>query len=139
MAFRLAVSTQNRACNSIVQTPDQGSTNATGSIKVYTGTQPATPATTASGTLLATVLLNNPSYGSSSSGQATLVTSPAVSGSVVATGTAGWFRVLDRDGTACWDGSCGASGSGADMIWDNTSFVNGGTATINSMTISVPM
>lgn len=137
MAFRLATQTQDRACNNLVTTIDQGTTNATGRILIYTGSQPATPQTAATGTLLVTINFNNPAFGSSSSGTATMVTSTAVSATVANSGTAGWFRVTDRNGGAVFDGSCGTSG--ADMNWDNTSFVAGGTATVNSMTVSVPM
>jgi hypothetical protein len=139
MAFRLADNTRNRACNNLVQTIDTGgTTNATGQILVYTGSQPATPATTATGSLLVTIPFNNPSFGSSATGTATMVTSPTVSATVTGSnGTAGWFRVIDRATNAVFDGSCGTSL--ADMNWDNTTFVTGGTATINSMTITVPM
>lgn len=137
MAFRLGVNAQNAGCNAIVQQVDNGTTNTTGRILVYTGTQPATPATTATGTLLVTINFNNPSFGSAASGTSTMVTSPAVSATVATSGTAGWFRVTDRNNNAIFDGSCGTSG--ADMNWDNTAFVAGGTATINSMSITVPM
>ena len=138
MSFRLAVNTQNRACSNLVGTIDiGGTTTATGIINIYSGSQPATPATTASGTLLVSIPFNNPSFGSPASGVATMVTSTAVSATVATSGTAGWFRVVDRAGAAVFDGSVALSG--ADMNFDNTSFVSGGTATISSMTVTEPM
>lgn len=138
MAFRLAVNAQNRACNNLVTTSDVGgTTNPTGRILIYTGSQPATPATTATGTLLVTVPFNNPAFGSPSAGVATMITSPPVSATVVTSGTAGWFRVIDRSGAAVFDGSI--STSGADMNFDNNVFVAGGIVTINSISITVPM
>jgi hypothetical protein len=137
MAFRLAVIAQNASCNSLVGQVDVGSTNSTGQILIYTGAQPATPATAASGTLLVTINFNNPSFGASSAGVSTMATGTAVSASVTATGTAGWFRVQNRAVAAVFDGAIATSAS--DMNFDNVSFVSGGTATITSMTITVPM
>lgn len=137
MAFRLATTTQNNACDALVDSLDVGSTNSTGRILIYTGSQPADPQTTATGTLLVTINFNNPAFGASSSGTATMVTSPAVSATVGTSGTAGWFRVTNRNNAAVFDGNI--STSGADMNFDNTAFVSGGTATINSMSITVPM
>src|SRR4051812_43088805 len=113
MAFRLATQAQDRACNNLVTTIDQGTTNPTGRILIYTGAQPATPQTGATGTLLVTINFNIPSFGESSSGTATMVTSTSVSATVTNSGMAGWFRVVDRNGDAVFDGSCGTSG--ADM------------------------
>lgn len=137
MAFRLATATQNAACDAIVDLIDVGSTNTTGRILIYTGSQPADPQTSATGTLLATINFNNPAFGNASSGAAAMVTSTAVSATVGTSGTAGWFRVTNRNNVAIFDGSI--STSGADMNFDNTAFVSGGTVTINSMTITVPM
>lgn len=144
MAFRLGNGTnsvQNRACNAIVQTPDQGATNAAGAINIYTGTQPATPNTAPTGTLLVSIPLNNPSWGAAASGTSALVTTTAVSATVTTGGTAGWFRVLDRTNNTttggCWDGSCGTSG--ADLNFDNITFIAGGICTIQTMSITVPM
>jgi hypothetical protein len=139
MAFRLGVNAQNAGCNAIVGQVDAGTTNTTGRLLIYTGSQPATPATTATGTLLVTINFNNPSFGSASAGAASMVTSPAVSATVAASGTAGWFRITDRNNNAIFDGSITATGGGGDMTFDNTAFVSGGTATISSITITVPM
>lgn len=138
MAFRLSTNTQNRTCNTLVTSVDQGTTNPNGTINIYTGSQPATPQIGATGTLLVTIPFNNPSFGTASSGTAAMVTTVQVSATVTTSGTAGWFRVFDRTGTqAVFDGAIAISG--ADMNFDNTAFVSGGTATITSMSITVPM
>lgn len=137
MSFRLATITENAACQALVALVDSGSTNTYGQILIYTGSQPATPQTAASGTLLVTINFNNPSFGTASSGTASMVTSTAVSATVSTSGTAGWFRVQNRGANAVFDGAISTSGS--DMNFDNINFVAGGTATINSMSITVPM
>lgn len=137
MAFRLATTTQNTTCQALVGFIDNGSTIAAGQILIYSGSQPATPQTAASGTLLVTVSFNNPSFGAPSVGVSTMATGTAVSATVSTSGTAGWFRVQNRAGNTVFDGAISTSGS--DMNFDNVNFVAGGTVTINSATITVPM
>lgn len=139
MAFRLATIGQNAACNAFVALVDAGSTNTTGRILFYTGSQPATPQTTASGTLLATISFNNPSFGSSSNGSSSMTTGTQVQGSVSTSGTPGWFRITDRNNNAVCDGSVTASGGGGDMTFDSVTWVSSGNVAINSITITFPM
>jgi hypothetical protein len=162
MAFRLATTAQNAACDAIVDLIDSGSTVAAGSIVIFssptTPAQPANPQTAAQSTdvPLVRIVFNNPAFGSSSSGTASLVVSPAVTATVLNTGTAYWFRVYNRSYAgnttgsnvvsggfsvtgAVFDGLITATGGGGDMTFDNTSFVASGTATISSMSITVPM
>ena len=139
MPFRLADSARNAACDGIVDLIDAGS--GAGCIRIYQGTQPTNPQTAHGSTLLVEVDFNDPSFGAAASGQATMDNSPAVSASVTSTGTAQWARVLDSDkvdpSDAVFDMDIG-QGSGT-LSFDNTSFVTGGTCTISSMSITVPM
>ena len=93
MALRLAAATRSVKADAAVDRLDAGS--GPGTIKVYTGTQPATPATSPSGTLLATFTLNDPAYGAAAAGVATLDVDPALTTTGVAAGDAGWFRAAD--------------------------------------------
>lgn len=109
-----------------------------GSIKIYTGAQPATVATAASGTLLGTLTLSATAFGSSSSGT---ITANAITGDSSAdnSGTAGWFRAFKSDGTtAIIDGSVTATGGGGDMQLDSVAIVAGGTISVSSWTITQP-
>lgn len=136
-AFHLAPQAQNAASNAIVDLLDLGSAVSTGKLYIFSGTIPG-DTTGADGTLLSTINFNNPAFGSASAGVATMVTSPAVSGSVTASGTASWFRVKDRNNAVVFDGSIGTSG--ADMNFSGgVSFVLGGTVTIDSMTVTIPV
>ena len=107
---------------------------ASATIEIRTGTKPATPETTASGTLLATVAISG-SFTSATNG--TLTAADPSSVSVVATGTAGHFRLKKSGGTAVLDGTVGTSG--ADMNLSSVSLVSGGTVDLGVPTLNVPV
>ena len=130
--LRLATSARNAAVKGITDLIDAGS--GPGTIKIYSGAQPATPNTAASGTLLATVGLGDPSFGAPSNGVVAGADPAAVN--AVATGAAGWCRVADSDGNAVFDGSVGTSGS--DLNFDSVSWTAGGTVSISSGTVTQP-
>ena len=132
--LRINTSARNAACDGVVDLLDAGA--AAGTLKIYTGSQPATPATAASGTLLATATLADPAFGASSTGVAT-GTDPA-SVTAVATGTAGWFRAADSDGNAIFDGDVTATGGGGTMTLSSTSITSGGSVDITSLTFTMP-
>lgn len=128
--FQISTAAQNAACNALCALLNSGS------IKIYTGSQPANANTAVtSQTLLCTFTLNSTAFGSASSGVATLqgTTLLATSG---ATGTAAWFRACDSSGNAVADGSCGTSS--ADMILNTTSIVNGSQVQLINGTITMP-
>jgi hypothetical protein len=137
MVIRLATATRDALANAITTRADSGTSAAT--IKVYSGTQPASANSAASGTLLATFTCSDPSFGASSTGVITLDITPAVTTTGAAAGTAGWFRLEANGATATvLDGSVTASGGGGDMTVDNTSIAVGQTVTITSGTITMP-
>lgn len=137
MPLRLADATRNAKVNAAVDLLDVGTTTAGGTIKIYSGAQPATPATAASGTLLATVILANPAFGASASGVATL--SDPASVNAVATDTAGWARFADRDGAVVFDGHVTATGGGGVVELSSTSLVSGSPVDITGGTYTQPM
>jgi len=137
MALRQSDSVRNTKANAAVDLLDVGTGTAGGTIKIYTGSQPATPATSASGTLLATVVLANPAFGSASSGVATM--SDPASVNAVTTGTAGWARFADRDGAVCFDGDVTATGGGGVVTLSSTSLTSGSPVDITGGTWTEPM
>lgn len=70
-------------------------------IRIYSGSKPATPETAATGTLLATVTIS----GSFTSSGGVLTAADPASVSPAASGTAGYFRVATSGGTAKIDGT----------------------------------
>jgi len=121
-------------CDAIVDSLDAGS--GAGTIQIRSGTRPADPATTATGTLLATVTCIDPAFGAASSGVATIADPAGVT--AAATGTASWFRALDSNNAACFDGSVTATGGGGDLTLSSTSVVSGTTVDVTGGTITVP-
>ncbi len=132
MAVRLAVALANTLADAIDAAVNTGGA---GTIKIYTGSQPATADIAASGTLLATFTLDNPGFGTASGGTVTLNGTPRT---VAAsnTGTAGWFRIASGGGSTILDGSVGTSGNQINL--NTTSITSGVNVTITSGTISMP-
>lgn len=78
-------------------------------MRILTGSAPANCATAQTGTLLAELTLPSDWASSAASGAKSLLGS--WSGTVVADGTAGYYRILDNAGTACHEqGTIGTSG-----------------------------
>jgi hypothetical protein len=141
MTISISDAAQNAACNGIVDLVDGGATN--GEIEIRTGSKPADPNDAATGTLLATVPCNDPAFGNSGAsvvGQADLAgTLPLEDPTPVASGTAGWFRAMDSNGNAVFDGTVGVSGSGADMIVNTTTVTAGVPFRITSGSFTIPL
>lgn len=107
-----------------------------GTIQIYSGTQPVNANTAISGnTLLATLTLANPAFGSSVAGVITANT--ITSGTAVATGTATFARFYQSNGTTVvWDEQVGATGAALNI--NTVSIVTGATVSSTSYTHSVP-
>ena len=133
MALGLAAAAKSAACDAVVDRFDIGGA---GTIQIRSGTRPATADTTATGTLLATVTLANPAFGSASSGVATLSDPSAVT--AVATGTATWFRGLSGGAAAVFDGDVTATGGGGDLTLASTSITSGQSVDITGGTVTMP-
>ena len=104
-------------------------------IKIYSGTKPATPETTASGTLLVTVTIS----GSFSDTGGVLTAADPASASPAASGTAGYFRLATSGGTAVLDGTVTATGGGGDMTLGSTTISTGVNVDLGVPTITVPV
>lgn len=108
-----------------------------GTLKVYTGSKPATVATGVTGTLLATFTLEDPNAAGAVAGVSTWDMTPAISAVVAASGTAGYFRVADSAGVAVMDGTVGTSG--ADLNFSAVAWTSGGTVELTSGTHTMPL
>ena len=107
-----------------------------GYLRIYSGSQPATPETAASGVLLAELRFNATAFGAAAAG---VLTANAITGdsSADATGTAGYYRVLASDGTtALWDGSVNTSG--ADLNLNSVAIQSGAAVSISALTYTLP-
>lgn len=134
MTLSLINSIRTTMCDAIVDALDAGS--GAGTIAIRSGSRPALPTDTATGTLLVTITCADPAFGAASNGVAT-ISDPAAQ-NAVATGTASWFRAFDSDGNAKWDGSVTATGGGGDLTLASTSITSGQPVDITGGTITVP-
>lgn len=102
-------------------------------LSIYTGSQPTTANDAATGTKLVDITING--FNTPASGSATLNTSTPNTGTAVATGTAGWGRIVGGTGEHI-DGTVGTSGT--DFTINSTSITNGATVTLTAMTVTQP-
>ncbi len=135
MTLTLAVATRNSLANLLGDTLDAGA--AAGKIEIRSGTRPADPDTTATGTLLATVTCIDPAFGAAASGSKTLTDPAAVSG--VAAGTATWFRAMDSNNVAKFDGRVTATGGGGDLTLSTTAITVGLSVDVTGGTLVMPL
>lgn len=134
MALRLPPNVRNAAVDAVVDLVDAGS--GPGTLKIYTGAQPASATSPATGTLLVTFTLADPAFESAASGSAAIDADPDITATAVADGTAGWGRVADSSGNVVFDGSAGLSG--AQFVLNALAIVTGQTITLTSGTFSTP-
>src|SRR5690349_17987784 len=94
-----------------------------GTLEIRSGSKPASPNDSATGTLLATLTFPSPSFAAAAGRSATVGTIATVLGS--ATGTAGHFRAKSSGGTAYVDGTVSATGGGGDLTLNSTTITAG--------------
>lgn len=135
MPLRKSDALRNAQADAVTALLDAGS--GAGYAEIRTGSQPATPATAASGTLLATVTLADPAFAAASAGDADLSDPASVNG--VADGTAGWARFFDSDDNVVFDGHVTTTGGGGVLELTSTAITNGGAVDITGGTWTVPM
>jgi hypothetical protein len=117
-------------------------------MNIYTGSQPADADSASTGTLLVTISDTAGSDGfqwnDAAAGSIGKLTAQTWSGTAVAGGTAGWFRVFEEDDTpadatttgARFDGAIAVSG--AELNISNTSVESSSTQTISSGSFTLP-
>ena len=131
MALQYSVAVRNAQLDAFEST-----TGVSAILRILSGTVPATCATAQTGTLLESLSLPSDWMAAAASG------SKALAGtwqdtSADATGTAGYFRILDSTGTTCHaQGTITATGGGGDMTLDNTSIAINQTVSVTSFTLT---
>ena len=128
MTLQYSVAVNNARLDSIETT-----TGATALLKVYTGGVPATCATAASGTLLATLTLPSDWMAAASAGVKAKTGSWTGTGG--AAGTAGYCRITDNAGTTTHIQGTAGIGSG-DFQFDNTSIAVAQVITVSTFQIT---
>lgn len=134
MTIRVSTAGRNGALAVINDLVNAGS--GAGQIKMYSGSQPASPNSPATGTLLATFTLADPAFEAPADGSIAVDASPDLSTTATASGTAGWLRFMDSTGTAVLDGTVGTNDE--DFTVNTTSIVNGQTVILTDALIVFP-
>jgi hypothetical protein len=130
MALQFSTTLRNAMLDAITS-----AVGASGKLRIYSGSKPATVADAITGTLLADLTCNATFAAAASNGVLTLnaITSDSAAD---ATGTATHFRLLTSGGAAVVQGDVGTSGS--DFNLNATSLVTGATVACSSFTITAP-
>ena len=128
MALQYSVAVNNARLDAV-----ETATGATAKLRIYTGAAPANCAAAATGTLLVDMTLPADWMAAASSGSK--AKAGTWSGTGVAAGTAGYFRIVDNAGTTAHiQGTCGI-GTG-DLQLDNTNIAISQTVTVNTFTLN---
>ena len=122
MAISHATSARNALANTIDDQVNAGTTDAQGDFVVIESSGP---------TDLIEFNLQDPAFGSASSGQITLAGTP-ISTTASTSGTADKFEVRDKDNAMVYDGTVTATGGGGDVQIDNTDVASGQSAELSS-------
>lgn len=134
MPLRIATSARNAAADGVVDLTDLGVGTAV--LEIYSGVAPANIGDAPGGTLLVSFDLPNPAFGAAAAGVATALGVPIAAVGVGA-GTAGYGRLLDRDGNAIFDtDDVGTSGQIINLSTTTVSI--GLDMDLTSMTVTMP-
>lgn len=131
---RLPNASQQASMDAVVDLIDAGA--GAGTIQIRSGTQPADPNDSATGTLLATLTFSDPAFGATSTSGVATASSITDDSSADATDTATWARVLDSDSNPIFD--CDVGTSGATINLNSVAITTGGTVSITSFTMTHP-
>lgn len=130
MAAQFSIAVRNAALDAM-----ETAIGTSPTLEIRTGAAPATCATAASGTVLATLALPSDWMAAAASGAKALAGSWSDT-SADATGTAAHFRI-NQGGICHMQGTVTMSGGGGDMIVDNTSLASGQTFTVTAFTLTM--
>jgi hypothetical protein len=126
MTVQLSVAARNARLDAVETTA-----GASAKLQIFTGAQPANCAAASTGTKLLEIALPSDWMANAASGSKAM--SGSWSGTGLAAGTAGYYRIVDNAGTTCHlQGSVTATGGGGDLTVDNTSIAVGQTVNVTS-------
>lgn len=107
-----------------------------GTVEIYTGGQPANANTAPSGSLLATINIPTPAFGSATAGVVTKAGTWSDTGT--GNGTAGWARFTSADTNKVMDVLCTETPGGNDLLLNTLAITIGITVTVVSLTLTEP-
>ena len=112
---------------------------AAGTIKIYTGAQPALPTDAATGTLLGTLTFSHPCNATVGTPTPGALTMEAIlqDASADATGVAGWARIADSSGNTVCDVDITTAGGSGVIQMNTTNIVVGGPILVSSFYFAI--
>lgn len=142
MTLSIANAQAIEMCDAAVDSCDLGSGNPQATLVIYSGTPPTNVDTALSGnTVLAQLDMSNPAFGGAVDiAPGARATANAISDDTDAdaTGTATFYRILDRDSTPRLQGACGTTGSGAELELNSVNLQAGAAVEVSSLTVTMP-
>lgn len=126
-------------CDAIVDSCDLGSGVAQATLVIYSGSVPATAGTALGAqVVLAQLPMSNPAFGNAANASpGAIATAAAITSDSAAdaTGTASFFRILDRNSVARIQGTVGTSG--AELILNSVAITVGTQVSVTSLTVTM--
>lgn len=131
MTFQLSPAVRNAMASNFESVAGTGPL-----VRIRTGAPPANTAASRTGTILVSIVLPSDWLSVPTNGQVTKV--GTWQGTAIATGTAGYFEVMDSTGATCHgQGTVTLTGNGGDMTVDNTSIATSQTVTVTSFSFTI--
>ena len=131
MALQLSVAVRDARLDAI-----QTAMGTSAIIEIWSGSMPANCAAGTTGTKLVEYALASSYFGSASAGAKTLSSLP-ITGTGLANGTAGYFRMFASDDATChMQGTITVTGGGGDMTLDNTAINSGQSVNLTGFTLT---
>lgn len=137
MTISLGLLSRNAILNTLISLIDGGSQLNYGYIEIRTGPRPTNVDAAPTGTLLVTCDLSNPSFQPVTNGQ-TLAYDITPRSTILADGTATWFRIYSRDNLAVLDGDISDAEGDGDIKFNIADFTQEGKIAVATFRISAP-
>lgn len=132
--MKTAISVRSSMAQALVAAMGNGSASLP-KIEIYTGTMPTSMGGTITDTLLAELEMSVPP--ATESGGAVSLEPVSNDASANADGTAGWLRILDRDGAEVAYLTVSLTGGGGELQLNDTAILTGDPVAVTSGTITV--
>ena len=129
--IKIATTTRNAMLDAITS-----AVGASGLLKIYDGTQPATVATAIGAQVLLAQLALSATFAPAAASGVLTANAITQDSSADATGTASWYSLQTSGGTRIVEGSVGTSG--ADLNLNTVSIVAAGPVAVTSFTYTAP-
>jgi len=129
--------------DAVVDRADSGTTNPSARFTIYAGAMPANArAPLGDATALVTIAMGNPAFGdaadNAAASAAEALANAIADTPALATGTASFYRLVDRDETVLWQGTVTEPNQGGDMEVSAINVVTGVNIVVQSFAMRAP-